>query len=96
MTTSNDHNKDNVVDLLTGKPFSARTNRRIVRLSPELDGLEMLYSNEAHPGKLFSIRVLCWGLRADGEVVGLVPWLDGINAMQRNPGPAQRPMGRLL
>ncbi|MEZ5530058.1 MAG: hypothetical protein R3E57_09070 [Porticoccaceae bacterium] len=79
MTTSiSDHNTDNVIDLFTGKPYSSRFNRRIIRLAPELDGLEMIYSNEAHPTKLFSIKVLCWALRADGEVVGLVPWLDDI------------------
>jgi len=79
MTTSTpDHNTDNVVDLFSGKPYSSRFNRRIIRLAPELDGLEMIYSNEAHPSKLFSIKVLCWALRADGEVVGLVPWLDDI------------------
>lgn len=79
MTTSTpDHNTDNVVDLFSGKPYSSRYNRRIIRLAPELDGLEMIYSNEAHPNKLFSIKVLCWALRADGEVVGLVPWLDDI------------------
>ncbi len=79
MTTStNGHNTDNVVDLFSGKPYSDPFNRRIIRLSPELDGLEMLYSNESHPEKLFSVRILCWGLRADGEVVGLVPWLDSL------------------
>ena len=79
MTTSTQgHNTDNVVDLFTGKPYSSPQNRRIIRLAPELDGLEMIYSNESHPEKLFSIKVLCWALRADGEVVGLVPWLDDI------------------
>ncbi len=79
MTTSiPDHNTDNVVDLFTRKSYSAPFNRRLIRLAPELDGLEMLYSNEAHPEKLFSIKVLCWGLRADGEIVGLVPWLNDI------------------
>ena len=77
MTTSTPgHNTDNVVDLFSGKPFSDAFNRRIIRLSPELDGLEMLYANSAHPDKLFSVRILCWGLRADGEVVGMVPWLN--------------------
>ncbi|MCV6605420.1 MAG: hypothetical protein OIF34_08945 [Porticoccaceae bacterium] len=79
MTTSTySHNTDNVVDLFSGKPFSDSHNRRIIRLSPELDGLEMLYANSAHPDKLFSVRILCWGLRADGEVVGMVPWLNDI------------------
>ncbi|MGS2722243.1 hypothetical protein ACVBEJ_00745 [Porticoccus sp. GXU_MW_L64] len=79
MTTSTPgHNTDNVVDLFSGKPFSDAFNRRIIRLSPEFDGLEMLYANSAHPEKLFSVRILCWGLRADGEVVGMVPWLNDI------------------
>ena len=79
MTTSTQgHNTDNVVDLFTGKAYSSPLNRRIIRLAPELDGLEMIYSNESHPEKLFSVKVLCWALRADGEVVGLVPWLDDI------------------
>lgn len=81
MTTSTpDHNTDNVVDLFSGKPYSHRLDRRIIRLSPELDGLEMVYSNQAHPDKLFSLRILCWALRADGEVVAMVPWLKEITA----------------
>ncbi len=79
MTTSvPDHNNSNVVDFFTGKPYSSPFNRRFIRLAPELDGLEMIYSNEPHPEKLFSVKILCWGLRANGEVVGLVPWLDDI------------------
>lgn len=77
MTTSiDDHNFDNVVDLFTGKPYSQRRNHRIIRLAPELDGLEMIYSNQAHPDKFFSIKILCWALQADDEVVGMVPWLN--------------------
>lgn len=79
-TSTTDNNMDNVVDFFTGRPYSSLADTRFIRLSPELDGLEMLYSNEANPGKLFSLKVLCWALRADGEVVGLVPWLDDIVA----------------
>ena len=79
-TSTQSHNKDNVVDLFTGKSYSSLRDTRFIRLAPELDGLEMLYSNEASPDKLFSLKVLCWGLRANGEVVGLVPWLDDIVA----------------
>ncbi|ACR11512.1 hypothetical protein [Teredinibacter turnerae] len=79
MKTSNPgHNSDNVIDLFTGKPYSSANDSRIIRLSPELDGLEMLYSNEASEDKFFSLKILCWGLRANGEVVGLVPWLDDL------------------
>lgn len=76
MSTSTPNSCANVVDLFTGKPFAPINEHRFIRLAPELDGLEMLYSNEAHPDKFFSIKVLCWGLRESGEVVGLVPWLD--------------------
>ena len=81
MTTSTDgHNSDNVVDLFTGQPWSQRHSHRIIRLAPEMDGLEMVYSNSAHPDKLFSLKILCWALRADGEVVGMVPWLNKLVA----------------
>ena len=81
MTTSNTgHNRDNVVDLFSGKSLSELHDQRFIRLAPELDGLEMLYSNDTSGDKLFSLKILCWGLRADGEVVGLVPWLNDIIA----------------
>ncbi len=70
----------NIVDIFSGRPYSSSEQRRIVRLAPEYDGLEMLYSNNAHPDKLFSVKILCWALRADGEIVGLVPWLNTIMA----------------
>ena len=69
---------NNVVDIFSGRPISDLDEERIIRLSPELDGLEMLYSNDASDGRLFSLQVLCWGLRENGEVVGLVPWLNQI------------------
>lgn len=79
MKTSNSgHNLDNVIDLFTGKTYLPLKDTRFIRLSPELDGLEMLYSNEASQDRLFSLKILAWGLRANGDVVGLVPWLNDI------------------
>ena len=46
------------------------------RLSPEFDGMEMLYANDRHPDKLFALKILAWALRTDDSVVALVPWLD--------------------
>lgn len=81
MNTSDiDHKGNNVIDFFTGREYASRKSLRFIRLAPELDGLEMLYSNESSGDKLFSLKILCWALRADGEVVGLVPWLDGIVA----------------
>jgi len=81
MKTSTKTNKpNNIVDLFSGSPYSSISDTRFVRLAPELDGLEVLYSNESSTEKLFSLQVLCWGLRANGEVLALVPWLDDIVA----------------
>lgn len=79
-TSDETFNNENVIDLFSGKSLSTLNDERIIRLSPELDGLEMLYSNDASDGRLFSLQVLCWGLRANGEVVGLVPWLNELVA----------------
>lgn len=69
----------NVVDIFSGKPLATLHNERIVRLSPEHDGLCMLYStSKANPDKLYTMKILCWGIRENGEVVGLVPWLNRI------------------
>ncbi len=77
-TSDSGHKLDNVIDLFSGKPYLPLKDTRFIRLAPELDGLEMLYSNEASADKLFSLKVLAWGLRANGDVVGLVPWLNDI------------------
>ncbi|MDR5906756.1 hypothetical protein [Franzmannia qiaohouensis] len=52
--------------------------RRLVRLAPELDGLEMLYHLASDPDTLYGMPLLAWGLRDDGEVVGLVPWMEAL------------------
>ena len=69
---------DNVVHIFTGQAWSPALTSQFIRLAPELDGLEMLYTNSAHPDTSFSIKILCWGLREDGDIVGLVPWLNNI------------------
>jgi len=74
------NSRDNVIDIFTRKPLSECLSNKLIRIAPELDGLEMLYCNSENKGKLFSIKVLAWGLRESGEVVGLVPWLDQLVA----------------
>ena len=69
----------NVYDLFSGQALYD-SKKRIVRIAPELDGLEMLYSNDTAPAKLYSLKIVCWGLRENGEAVGFVPWLDDIVA----------------
>ncbi|CBL44820.1 Conserved hypothetical protein [gamma proteobacterium HdN1] len=68
--------QQNVYNIFTGRPVTER--KRILRIAPELDGLEMLYSNDSSPDKLFSLKIAHWALLEDGEVVGMVPWLSDI------------------
>ncbi|WP_281645251.1 hypothetical protein [Parendozoicomonas sp. Alg238-R29] len=67
---------DNVVDIFTRKKVIDNNTNRIVRMAPELDGLEMLYSNDANKDKMFSMKILCWALRQNGQVDAMVPWLS--------------------
>ncbi len=68
----------NVIDMFTRKPVDDSNISKVIRLAPELDGLEMLYSNDANPGKLFSMKILCWALMKNGEVDALIPWLNKV------------------
>jgi hypothetical protein len=68
---------NNVVDLFSGKTWSALEAEQIIRLAPEYDGLSVLYSHQhTDPSKLFTMKIACWALRNNGEVVGMVPWLN--------------------
>ena len=79
MSTSAPKYSNNVVDLFSGKPLPLLEKEKIVRLSPEHDGLCMLYSNfKTTPEKLYSMEILCWAVFSNGNVVGMVPWLDKI------------------
>lgn len=55
-----------------------QAKRRLVRLAPELDGLEMLYHLASDPDTLYGMPLLAWGLRENGEAVGLVPWMESL------------------
>lgn len=71
-----------VIDLETMRQRQ-QARRRLVRLAPELDGLEMVYHLESSPDTLYGMPLLGWGLREDGEVVGLVPWMETLTPCQR-------------
>lgn len=68
---------ENVVDIFSGRPINEVKNN-VVRIAPEFDGLEMLYTNDSSPDKLYSLKVVCWALKESGDVVGMVPWLNEI------------------
>ena len=73
-----DDNNGNVIDMFTRKPIDTADLHQMIRIVPELDGIEMLYSNDANPGKLFSMKILCWALMKDGTVDALIPWLNKV------------------
>ncbi|MDN6180767.1 MAG: hypothetical protein L0I84_07175 [Halomonas subglaciescola] len=70
-----------VIDLDTVRQRH-RAQQQLVRLAPELDGLEMLYQLETDADTYYSIPLLAWGLNQDGGVVGLVPWMATLTPCQ--------------
>ena len=80
MKNKDESKKSNVVNLFTRSPWQAKDDEQIIRLSPELDGLEMLYSNDSDPSRMFSMKILCWGLNKKGEVDAMVPWLGKLQS----------------
>ncbi len=59
---------------------SALQGTQIVRIAAETDGLEVLYCNDEEGDELYGLKILCWALRADGEVVAMIPWLENVSA----------------
>jgi hypothetical protein len=72
--------KTKVIDLFSGLEHQTDSHAKVVRLAPELDGFEVLYSNEhGHPTPgqpLFSVNILFWALLDDGSFAGMIPWFD--------------------
>ncbi|WP_447555924.1 hypothetical protein [Vreelandella sp. EE22] len=68
-----------VIDLETARQRQ-QARKCVIRLAPELDGLEMVYQLAASPDTYYGLPILAWGLRGDGEVIGMVPWMDGLSA----------------
>lgn len=69
----------NVYDIFTGQLVNPHA-MRIVRIAPEYDGIEVLYSNDTASHKLYSLKIICWAMREDGEIFALVPWLNQVMA----------------
>lgn len=81
-TAVNQPKSNNVIDIFTGANWVPLESKKIIRLAPEIDGLEMLYTNKLNTEKLYAIKILCWALRANGDVVAMVPWLNKIVACE--------------
>lgn len=47
-----------------------------IRLSPEHDGMELVYSSSEHPGSYLTMSILAWARLTNGKTVGVVPWYD--------------------
>ena len=56
-----------------------RKRAPVLRLAPEYDGTELLYTNDRHPDKLFALRILAWALHADDSIAPLLPWLNRLS-----------------
>lgn len=70
-----------VIDLETMRQRQ-QARKRLIRLAPELDGLEMVYQLPDESESYYGMPLLAWGLREDGDVVGLVPWMERLTPCQ--------------
>ena len=73
-----DRPKSNVISLFTQRTIDCSEQSKIVRIFPETNGYRMLYANLDNRNRLIAIPILCWALKANGDVVGIVPWLDEV------------------
>ena len=80
------HRPARVIDLDTMRQRQ-QARKRLVRLAPELDGLEMVYRLPSESEAYYGMPLLAWGLQDDGEVVGLVPWMESLTPCQRLDDP---------
>lgn len=81
--TTSTNNNNNVINLFTGQSIVEPTQSSIIQICPENSGIKMLYANHNKPERLISVPVLCWGIRNDGETVGIVPWIGEIRDCTR-------------
>ena len=81
--TTSTNNNNNVINLFTGQSIVKSTQSSIIQICPENSGIKMLYANHNRPERLVSVPVLCWGIRNDGETVGVVPWIGEIRDCTR-------------
>ncbi|SDK62922.1 hypothetical protein [Billgrantia gudaonensis] len=77
-----------VIDLETMRQRH-KAKQRLIRLAPELDGLEMVYQLASDPDAYYGMPIMAWGLREDGDVVGLVPWMEALTPCHRLDDPEQ-------
>ncbi|WP_028301196.1 hypothetical protein [Oceanospirillum beijerinckii] len=82
MNTSPAHTgqASNVIDLFSRRVHEDPQARSFVRMTPELDGLAMVYSHPSDQTTLFALRLIGWAMQKNGEVVGVVPWLKEVIA----------------
>lgn len=73
----NKTSNSNVISMFDHPAAKAR-ERKIIRIAPELDGLQMLYANSNNADKLYTVKILCWALLDDGDVIGLTPWINKV------------------
>tara|TARA_R110002167_G_scaffold30437_30_gene100750 strand:- start:6684 stop:7367 length:684 start_codon:yes stop_codon:yes gene_type:complete len=64
-------------------PFPQRPSRveqhKILRVSPEYEGLCLLYAHHVlSRDKLYAVKILGWARLANGKDVALLPWLNGV------------------
>ncbi|MBE8215346.1 MAG: hypothetical protein HAW62_03315 [Endozoicomonadaceae bacterium] len=68
----------NIISLFNRKSWAPKNKSQIIRLSPEIDGLNMLYANTQNEDPI-KLKILCWALNKKGDIEALIPWLQKLH-----------------
>ncbi len=74
----NEARSDNVVSLFAPPQNDIQPESQIVQVYPESSGIKMLYSSKESPDRCVAVPIICWALRANGKIDGLVPWIGEV------------------
>lgn len=73
---------NNVIDLFSRKVRPDPDEKKFIRMTPELDGLAMVYSHPSDTSTLFALKLIGWGMQRNGRITGIVPWLQEVIAAE--------------
>lgn len=70
--------ENNIVSFFSDSKNTVVEPNKIIQVYPETSGIKMLYANSEKKEHYVAVPVLCWALKACGDIVGLVPWINEV------------------
>ena len=78
LSKNNTETKNNIVSFFSDSKNKAVESNRIIQVYPETRGIKMLYASSEKKEHYVAVPIVCWALKANGDIVGLVPWINEV------------------